>query len=195
MSPPTGCPFPIHPRPRRPSREDRDPTPRPPGGPPASAGAQRDPGGLATSGVAVSSRGWMGRKLTDEELRRRATAVWAHESYSLAGKDLGLSRNGITAVAYKMGFSRALNGGGEILRGPCLGCLTPHDVETLDDDRLCPRCLRGGCADEELAHGRTLAEERALHRQRMREREQGRREPLGQPRTPITYVMRGAKVQ
>ena len=140
-------------------------------------------------------REWTGRKLTTAELRRRTEAIWSTGSYSQAAEKVDLSQNGLSATAYRLGFTRSMSGKGEILRGPCIRCLAPHDIGTLDADRVCPRCLRGDSADEDLAHGKTLAEERAASRKRMREREQGKRESLGQPRTPITYVMRNARVQ
>jgi hypothetical protein len=111
-------------------------------------------------------------------------------------------------AALGLGFTKQRRGSyrGRYATGPCVECLEPHHRDKIAEDLRCPSCRDGkeSSAGTRPSLGERsrrkqrvaidYAWEREQSRKRMQERWAGKREPLGQPRTPVSHVMKNARV-
>ena len=145
------------------------------------------------------------RREDPEFARERVRLLWANEGQPMhmGGRLPGVNRRNAYRVASRLGFAKQRQGSfrGQYATGPCVECLVPHDRQEINEAYLCP-----ACAYVEPVQAPALGVkrkprvhidyqfEREQSRKRMQERFAGRREPLGQPRTPVSRVMRNARM-
>lgn len=151
------------------------------------------------------------RREDPEFARERIRLLWANEGQPMhmGGRLPGVNRKNTYRVASRLGFQKARQGSfrGQYATGPCVECLVPHERDQIDEDLLCPSCRtekEGFTRMPPLAKERTAKRQPRVHvdyefereqsRKRMQERFAGRREPLGQPRTPVSRVLKNSRM-
>ncbi|CAN5585511.1 hypothetical protein BH23CHL8_BH23CHL8_32130 [soil metagenome] len=122
-----------------------------------------------------------------EKIAYRIRALWAIGGRPYLDAWCRIGKNP-SYVGTGLGFRRSRKDDFRYLRGPCIDCHVPYPVQELDPERRCIVCASDApdtpATDMEI-YGVDLAHERALHRERMREREHGIRPDLGPKRTPL----------
>ena len=141
------------------------------------------------------------KKVPDNQRWECARAIWENEGQPIMQAQVKLPEpRALYWIVQTLGFSKAGRGSwrGQYVSGPCLGCMTVKGREAIGDGFRCASCQprrrpqTNGHARPRIAID--YAWEREESRKRMEERWAGERPNLGQPRTPVSRILRNERL-